>query len=177
MNWHVRPTRARWTLVGAAAPLLSVKAGSCQPHRCTPDGQPGRLGRPDPAGGADGRVLAGRVALVVDDESMILEVLAEHCSSLGLDVLEATDGTDALKLVEAHPEIEVLVTDIRMPGLDGPTLVERTLALRPAIKVIFVTGYTSYRSSAWPILRKPFDLSELDAALRDALVRDRPAQE
>jgi DNA-binding NtrC family response regulator len=121
-------------------------------------------------------VLVGRVALVVDDEPMILEILAEHCASLGMGVLEAGDGTDALRLVEARPEIEVLVTDVRMPGLDGPTLAERAIALRPDIKVIFVTGYTTYRSSAWPILRKPFDLDELEAALRQALVKSGPAQ-
>jgi CheY-like chemotaxis protein len=151
--------------------------GSCQPHRSTPEGLPGRAGRADPAGGADSRVLAGRVALVVDDEPMILEILAEYCSSLGMDVLEAADGTDALGLVESNAEIEVIVTDVRMPGLDGPALAERALALRPDISVIFVTGYTTYRSSAWPILRKPFDLNELEAALREALVKGGPAEE
>jgi CheY-like chemotaxis protein len=108
---------------------------------------------------------------VVDDEPMILEIMAEHCSSLGMEILQASDGDGALSLVETHPEIEVLVTDVRMPGLDGPGLVERALVLRPTIKVIFVTGYTTYRSSIWPILRKPFDLDDLEAALRGALTR------
>jgi CheY-like chemotaxis protein len=115
--------------------------------------------------------LAGHVALVVDDEPMILEIMAEHCTSLGMEILQASNGDGALGLVETHPEIEVLVTDVRMPGLDGPELVERALVLRPTIKVIFVTGYTTYRSSAWPILRKPFDLDDLEAALRGALTR------
>jgi CheY-like chemotaxis protein len=116
-------------------------------------------------------VLAGRVALVVDDEPMILEILVEHCASLGMKVSEAADGEGALRLVRTQPEIEVLVTDVRMPGLDGPALVERALALRPEIKVIFVTGYTTYRSSTWPILRKPFDLDDLEAALRRTLTQ------
>lgn len=134
----------------------------------------------DPGGGQDvppvearspaGADLHGRVALVVDDEPMILEILAEHCASLGMAVHEAPGGEPALALIQQHPEIEVLVTDVRMPGLDGPALVERAVALRPALKVIFVTGYTTYRSSIWPTLRKPFDLGELDAALRGALL-------
>ncbi|HEV7267734.1 MAG TPA: response regulator [Falsiroseomonas sp.] len=112
----------------------------------------------------------------MDDEPMILEVLAEHCSWLGMEVLEAADGVDALNAVEARPDIEVLVTDVRMPGLDGPTLAERAVALRPDMRVIFVTGYSTHSSSVWPILRKPFDLSELEAALREALIRTGPAE-
>jgi CheY-like chemotaxis protein len=170
------PMSGRSEAVAAVARRLRIQLGGCQPHRSATEGQPGRTGQPSPAGGPDDRALVGRVALVVDDEPMILEILAEHCASLGMGVLEAADGADALRLVEAHPEIEVLVTDVRMPGLDGPTLAQRALALRPDIKVIFVTGYTTYRSSAWPILRKPFDLDELEAALRQALIKSGPAR-
>nr|WP_264185788.1 response regulator [Roseicella aerolata] len=121
--------------------------------------------------------LAGRVALVVDDEPMIVEILGELCTSLGMTVYEAADGVGALGQFALHPEIEVLVTDVRMPGLDGPGLAERILALRPGLKIIFVTGYTTYRSATWPILRKPFDLEELETALCRALVQQGPAPE
>ncbi len=114
--------------------------------------------------------LAGRRVLVVDDEPMILEILVEHCASLGLIVFEASDGEPALREIERHPEIEVLVTDVRMPGLDGPALVEQALLLRPSLKVIFVTGYSTHNSTAWPTLRKPFELEALDTALRQALL-------
>jgi CheY-like chemotaxis protein len=124
-----------------------------------------------------GAALAGRVALVVDDEPMILEILSEFCALLGMTVYEAPDGEGALRRVETNPEIEVLVTDIRMPGLDGPGLVNRALGLRPEIKVIFVTGYATYRSAAWPTLRKPFDLDELEDAVRRALMQQGPAPE
>jgi DNA-binding NtrC family response regulator len=121
--------------------------------------------------------LTGRVALVVDDEPMILEILSELCTSLGMRIYEASDGERALRQVEVCPDIEMLVTDIRMPGLDGPGLVKRALGLRPEIKVIFVTGYTTFRSATWPILRKPFDLNELEDALRRALVQQGPVPE
>ena len=124
-----------------------------------------------------GAALTGRVALVVDDEPMILEILSEFCALLGMKVYEALDGEGALRKVEANPEIEVLVTDIRMPGLDGPGLVSQALGLRPKIKVIFVTGYATYRSTAWPTLRKPFDLDELEDAVRRALMQQGPAPE
>lgn len=124
-----------------------------------------------------GTALAGRVALVVDDEPMIVEILGELCTSLGMKVYEAADGVGALGQFELHPEIEVLVTDVRMPGLDGPGLAERILALRPELKIIFVTGYTTYRSATWPILRKPFDLDDLEKALRRALIQKGPSRE
>jgi CheY-like chemotaxis protein len=154
-----------------AAPPLRIVLGGCQIHSSMPAGQRGPTADPKPPGRPDGTMLAGRVALVVDDEPMILEILAEHCTSLGMKVSEAADGEGALRLVRTQPEIEVLVTDVRMPGLDGPALVEKALALRPGIRVIFVTGYTTYRSSTWPILRKPFDLDELEAALRRTLIQ------
>jgi CheY-like chemotaxis protein len=143
--------------------------GSEKQHGATFDRSPSR----ETAGAA----LAGRVALVVDDEPMILEILSEFCASLGMKVYEAPDGEGALRKVETNPEIEVLVTDIRMPGLDGPGLVSRVLGLRPEIKVIFVTGYATYRSAAWPTLRKPFDLDELEDAVRRALLQQGPAPE
>ena len=114
--------------------------------------------------------LAGHRVLVVDDEPMILEILVDHCASLGMAVQEADDGELALRALERNPGIELLVTDVRMPGLDGPGLVERALVLRPQLKVIFITGYTTHYSTAWPTLRKPFDLDALDAALRRALL-------
>jgi len=143
--------------------------GSEKQHNANPDRSHSR----ETAGAA----LAGRVALVVDDEPMILEILSEFCASLGMKVYEAPDGEGALRRVETNPEIEVLVTDIRMPGLDGPGLVTRALGLRPGIKVIFVTGYATYRSAAWPTLRKPFDLDDLEDAVRRALMQQGPAPE
>ena len=158
---------------GAAA----SRWGAALPHRPrrlpAPLGGPGRARALRTGASPDGRsnslALAGHVALVADDEPMILEILAQHCSALGMSVREAGEGAAAFTLLEADPDIEVLVTDVRMPGLDGPSLAERALTLRPGLKVIFVTGYTTYRSLTWPVLRKPFDLAELEAALRRAL--------
>jgi CheY-like chemotaxis protein len=160
-----------------ALPDLRVVLGGS--GRCCPGSEKQQNANSDgsPSKGTAGAALAGRVALVVDDEPMILEILSEFCASLGMKVYEAPDGEGALRRVETNPEIEVLVTDIRMPGLDGPGLVSRVLGLRPEIKVIFVTGYATYRSAAWPTLRKPFDLDELEDAVRRALLQQGPAPE
>ncbi|SDE32074.1 Response regulator receiver domain-containing protein [Belnapia rosea] len=137
----------------------------------SPPGPGAGTGAPAPAfrQGAEAP-LTGRCVLVVDDEPLILEILSEYCASLGMAVREALGGEPAIRQIERHPEIEVLVTDVRMPGLDGPALAEQALVMRPSLKVIFVTGYTSYQSVTWPTLRKPFDLDDLDAALCQALL-------
>jgi len=173
--WETRTTTSR--LRRETPPHLHLLPGGAHPRSLGPERPGGLVAARNPAGGAADTTLAGRVALVVDDEPMILEILAEHCTSLGMEVWEAGDGQGALLQIEAHPGIEVLVTDVRMPGLDGPGLVERALAFRPEIKVIFVTGYTTYSSSTWPILRKPFDLDELEEALRRALAQRGPVPE
>lgn len=172
---------SRWRMAAARLAVPDRPGAAAAPHGPS---LPGGMDLCHPAAGtrrgsADGHdaaedmveaALAGRRALVVDDEPMILEILAEHCLSLGMEVSEAADGEGALRQIEVRPAIDVLITDIRMPGLDGLALAERALALRPDMKVIFVTGYTTHRSSAWPILRKPFDLDDLEDALRRALV-------
>ena len=154
---------------GAASPLVHTAVGDRPPHWADPVARDASGTGASPDGRSNGLALAGHVVLVVDDEPMILEILAQHCLALGMSVREAGEGAAAFTLLEADPGVEVLVTDVRMPGLDGPSLAERALTLRPRLKVIFVTGYTTYPSLTWPVLRKPFDLDELDAALHHAL--------
>lgn len=153
----------------AKHPRLRVVLGSAQDCSPDPDRRHGPNADRNPATEVVDGTLAGRHTLVVDDEPMILEILAEYCASLRMEVREASDGEDALKQIKAHPGIELLITDVRMPGLDGPALAERALVIQPDMKVIFVTGYATHRSATWPILRKPFDLNELEKALRQAL--------
>jgi CheY-like chemotaxis protein len=154
---------------GAASPLFRTALGDRPSRWADPVARDASGTGASPDGRSDGLALAGHVVLLVDDEPMILEILAQHCLALGMSVREAGEGAAAFTLLEADPDIEVLVTDVRMPGLDGPSLAERALTLRPRLKVIFVTGYTTYPSLTWPVLRKPFDLDELEAALHHAL--------
>src|SRR5919199_103737 len=82
------------------------------------------------------------VVLVVDDDEELRELTAEVLSGLGLRVICAADAADALHLIEADDDISLLFTDVRMPGMHGFELARRARAVRPALKIIYATGYT-----------------------------------
>lgn len=114
-----------------------------------------------------------RSALIVDDEALVAMAIAEYFRDLGVETLEAYHPQDALDLLGQHPEIEALVTDVRMPDMNGPELVRRALTTRPDLAVLFITGFAAEadleNAGAWPVLYKPFDLSALGPALRRAI--------
>ena len=118
--------------------------------------------------------------LVVDDERSIRELLARSLGRRGHDVIEAQDGDEALRIIEDRDaQIDVIVSDIRMPGLGGDDLLARLRVSRPELaeRVVFITGdAVSRRTGALeqedlPVLLKPF---QLDAVA--ALVEQRAAQ-
>ncbi len=123
--------------------------------------------------------IAGVTALITEDESNIREALAEYLEALGVRVLEASDGVEALDVAAAHPEtIDVLVTDLVMPRMSGPDLVEALLPLRPGIKVVFVSGYTPEATAGYGspapgavFMQKPFLLGDLAETIRRLLDR------
>jgi CheY-like chemotaxis protein len=81
------------------------------------------------------------MALVVDDEPVVRAFVARALTRAGLTVMTAADGREALRLVaEDRVRPTVLVTDIEMPGMTGIELAARLLALRPAIRVVMMTG-------------------------------------
>jgi CheY-like chemotaxis protein len=107
--------------------------------------------------------------LVVDDETLVRMLASEGLQELGYPVLEAADADEALKMLESHPEIEVLFTDIRMQGLNGFLLAKHARELRPDLKIIFATAYSFDRPSGEIILTKPYRLSELQSVLSTVL--------
>lgn len=113
-----------------------------------------------------------RRALVVDDEILVAMAVAEHCRSLGMEVEECYDSTDALLRVLQDSEISVLLTDVRMPRMSGTELAQRALRSRPDLLVVFLTGYADPGDEgnfgAWPVLRKPFAFKEIEVALERA---------
>lgn len=114
-----------------------------------------------------------RCALIVDDEALIAMAIAEYCCDLGVEALAVFDPIEALDVLGRHPEIEALVTDVRMPGMNGPELVRRARVGRPDLAVLFITGFAAEADLAdagdWPVLYKPFDLGALGPALQRAL--------
>jgi nitrogen-specific signal transduction histidine kinase/ActR/RegA family two-component response regulator len=115
--------------------------------------------------------------LVVEDDTLIRDVLESQLRSLGYTVSAACDGPSAVKALQSEIAIDLLLTDIVMPGgMSGIAVADRAREFRPGIKVLFASGYpASAFSSAWPdpskirILPKPFRTVQLARAVREAL--------
>jgi two-component system cell cycle sensor histidine kinase/response regulator CckA len=119
---------------------------------------------------------AGTV-LVVEDEETVRRLACRVLRTKGYRVIEAEDPASALRLMREHDgPIDLLVTDIVMPGMTGPALVERLIADRPELKVLYITGYAEEaieRQGTLPaggaLLEKPFTARQLADRVRAAL--------
>jgi len=88
------------------------------------------------------RARNGETILVVEDEAEVRRLTVEMLRELGYSTLEADGAPAALALLDAHPEVALLFTDVVMPGMNGRQLATEALARRPGIAVLFATGYT-----------------------------------
>jgi signal transduction histidine kinase/CheY-like chemotaxis protein len=117
--------------------------------------------------------------LVVDDEPEVRRMLVETLEDLGHDVTTASDGREALAVMEER-SFDLLLLDFAMPGMNGAQVAEAARRLRPGQKLIFVTGYAetaAIEAAAQdaPILRKPFRTSEVARAIQAGLRERGPA--
>jgi CheY-like chemotaxis protein len=118
-----------------------------------------------------------RTVLVVDDEPEVLELATEILKRVGYSVLGAGDGAAALELASGHAgDIHLLVTDMVMPGLSGRDLAERMRALRPALPVLYISGYVQDASTRAALagehsafVAKPFTPELLTDRVRELL--------
>ncbi len=119
----------------------------------------------------------GERILVVDDESALAHVVANMLEELGYQVTEVHRSPEALELFQRAPErFQLVLTDLTMPGMDGLTLAQALIKLRPGLPVILCTGFSEVvaeKSAAdcgiSAVLTKPFMLRELANAIRKAL--------
>jgi CheY-like chemotaxis protein len=115
--------------------------------------------------------------LVVEDEPQLRRFVFNQLRGLGYDVLEAEAGAPALDLLRCNPEIDLLFTDVLMPGgMSGFDLVQRAREFLPHLKVLLTTGYAAETDSMIanikePILKKPYKKQQLAWALRSVLER------
>jgi len=141
---------------------------------------PRTLGRPDAMPSETARLSLGgdQTLLIVEDDEDVRRAVAEHLPSLGYQVLTA-HPSEAMDLVRQRAgTIDLLITDVVMPGMSGPELAENARAEQPGMAVLFMSGYIDdpvtrhgVVESKAPFLQKPFTLSELAAAIRTALER------
>jgi DNA-binding NtrC family response regulator len=114
--------------------------------------------------------------LIVDDEQEIREMLSRHFRYMGYEVETAENGKEALKVFETK-KIDVVISDILMPDMDGVELLRQVRQEYPMVKVIVITGYVTLenilacmRHGAETCVYKPLDdMSELDEAVKDAV--------
>jgi len=115
----------------------------------------------------------GRTVLVLDDDSAVREVTAGILQDLGYRVVEAGSGGAALDMLDKQSQIDLLLVDFAMPGMNGAEVAREVHARRPDLPILFVTGYADTEALAAAgddgILRKPFVQKELAAKLRSVL--------
>ena len=115
--------------------------------------------------------------LIVDDEREICEMLSRHFRMMGYEVALAGNGREALEVL-AERRTDVVISDIRMPEMDGVSLLREVRRQYPMTHVIMITGYVSFenalacmRNQADTCVFKPLnDLTELEQAVEDAMV-------
>jgi CheY-like chemotaxis protein len=127
-----------------------------------------------PARAEAARAGPGQTVLVVDDEPTIRMLVVELLHEAGYGVIEAESGVEGLKLLQSNAGIDLVVTDIGLPGgMNGRQMVDAARLARPQLKALFITGYAENAligngilGPGMHVLTKPFALDELSHQIR-----------
>jgi PAS domain S-box-containing protein len=117
----------------------------------------------------------GSTVLVVEDEARVREMIVGLLSEEGYSVMDADDGPSGLRIVQSPARIDLLLTDIGLPGLNGRQLADAARTTRPALPVLLITGYAGTAldnkelAPNMQILRKPFAFDILRARVREMI--------
>ncbi|ATY32337.1 response regulator [Sphingomonas psychrotolerans] len=121
-----------------------------------------------------------QIVLVVDDEDKVRQLAVDALRELGYIVLSASGGESALILLETQPRVDLLLTDVLMPGMHGTKLAAQVETLRPEIKLLYMSGYPSdgivsdgMLADGVALLPKPFTVAQLAAKVRQVLDGER----
>jgi len=109
------------------------------------------------------------IILVVDDEEEVREILAEALEDFGYAVVTAASGEEALPVLHNGRNIEMVITDVRMPGMSGLQLAEEIRHRWPTVKVVLISGYFLPQAVQQRFLKKPFHMKELASIVRAEL--------
>ncbi len=121
----------------------------------------------------------GARVLVIEDDPGVRAVISEALHDLGCTVLEADDGTAGWQIVQSDTPLDLMITDVGLPGMNGRQLADAAHGARPALKILIITGYAGAALAdlqlppGMKLLRKPFALGDLNAAVM-TLLEDTP---
>jgi two-component system cell cycle sensor histidine kinase/response regulator CckA len=143
-------------------------------HTAQPEDAPAE----EPKAGAQSADLTGNARiLLVEDEEAVRAFAGRALTARGYTVYEASSGADALEMIaEMKHEVDLVISDVVMPGMDGPTLLRELRRKQPTLKIIFVSGYAEEAfakhlpdDETFHFLPKPFSLKELATAVKNTL--------
>ena len=137
------------------------------------NGEGGRAGQAEDKAHAEAAG-DGETVLVVDDEATVRMLIVETLKDLGYRALEAEHGEAGLDIIRSPARVDLLVTDVGMPGLNGRQFADAARDLRPGLPVLFITGYAHNAAlsnghglgAGMELLTKPFTLDTLATKMR-----------
>ncbi len=124
---------------------------------------------------------AGETVLLVEDEPSVRLLIAEVLRELGYALIEAGNAEMAIPILASTVRLDLMITDVGLPGLNGRQLAEIGRQYRPALKVLFVTGYAEHATkrgdflgSGMKMVTKPFSLEAVAVTIREMIGSSRP---
>jgi DNA-binding NtrC family response regulator len=122
--------------------------------------------------------------LLVDDESEFVETFSERLAMRDLNILKAFSGEEALQVLTRHQDIEVIILDVKMPGMNGIETLAEIKKSYPLVEVIMLSGHADVESAidgmkqgAFDYLMKPCDMDQIIAKVTDAAAKKRQHEE
>ena len=118
----------------------------------------------------------GETVLIVEDDPAVRALVSEVLNELGYKFVEAADGTEAVPILESGQRIDLLISDVGLPGMNGRQLAEIARQFRPGLKVLFITGYAEHAAvragfldEGMQMITKPFAFDHLTAKVREMI--------
>ena len=146
-------------------------------HLCLPRFE-GEADAEDAAGATagDAAIETGESVLVIEDEPVVRNLVVEVLEDLGYRAIEAVDGPGGLEIVQSAQRIDLLITDVGLPGLNGRQVADAARSLRPDLKVLFMTGYAENAAlvfgaldAGMSVITKPFTMDALATRVREII--------
>jgi PAS domain S-box-containing protein len=118
----------------------------------------------------------GEIVLVIEDDDAVRMLVIAVLKDLGYHALEAIDGAHALPIIESDQRIDLIISDVGLPGMNGRQLAEIAVGIRPDLRVLFITGYTAQAESraeflgpGMDMIKKPFAIDDLALKVKEIL--------